>query len=537
MSTRIRNLVHKFDYNYGVINDNVSEKFENTTNLEAQAIPPVINLDNRNNKIVETFQRHYRMCYAILTTSKDGDVAKFKTEVKSLTNTEDNQRIAVLMAQLFYLVSELGREENLDEKVNWESEDDVINALKKWGIVDTEVLNIARALHRVKLQIVSTGKRINIFGIDVEQQAIKQFNNCVRKNFVLEAALMPDAHSGYVAPIGSVIKTKKAVVPSWVGYDIGCGMIAVKISDSVNEQHLIQEKSKEIFVQVNRDIPMGVGEHNRNRSEIFLVDKLEVALEKLKKSTTYDDLYQQVDKKSRPNLGTLGSGNHFIEISVSGDETWLVIHSGSRNVGHYTGTYFMKAVSGVNKGYEDTFAIEDDIMRNEYMFYQEYCLEFALLNRMSMALKVENAIRKITNITYDTYQNLWTNKNHNHCIKLGNDIFLHRKGATSSAKGERGVIPGNMKDGCYLVEGLGNEDFLSSSSHGAGRELSRTAARRKVKLDVFKRTMEGIVAPVNKKTIDESPFAYKNLTGVMALQRASVKVVKHLKPIINWKGY
>jgi len=349
---------------------------------------------------------------------------------------------------------------------------------------------------------------------------------------------MPDAHSGYVAPIGSVIKTSKAVVPSWVGYDIGCGMIAVKITDRVNEQRIIIENAQQIFDEVNRDIPMGTGRHNRENDTVYLVDKMETALKKLKESTTYQSLWDEVNNRSRPNLGTLGSGNHFIEISNSGDETWLVIHSGSRGVGHFIGTYFMKAISGLEKRYdEETFAIQDPLMRDEYMFFQDYCLEFALLNRMSMAMKVEKVIKQVTGIAYNTMQNLWTNKNHNHCIKLGGDIFLHRKGATSSDKGERGVIPGNMKDGCYLVEGLGSDDFLYSSSHGAGRKMSRTHAKKHVTLTAFKETMQGIVAPVNNKTIDESPFAYKNITEVMALQKDSVKVLKHLKPMVNWKGF
>lgn len=479
------------------------------------------------------------MFYAILLRSKADDVAKFKTEVKALVNVDDNEKIATLTALLFYFVTELGRTDSSEEKVNWDVENDVISALEKWGVVDPDLLNIARVFYRMKEKIISAGKRINIFGIGIDEEAMVQFNNCVRKDFVLEAALMPDAHSGYVAPVGSVIKTRKAVVPSWVGYDIGCGMIAVKIADHKSKQNLIKEKATEIFDEVNRVIPMGVGGHNKKgtTSRIYLVDELEAALEKLRKSTTYKSLYKELYTRSRPNLGTLGSGNHFIEISVSGNETWLVIHSGSRNVGLQTGTYFMRAVSGRNRGYEETFAIEDETMLNEYMIYQEFCLEFALLNRMSMALKVENAIRKITGVKYGTYHNLWTNKNHNHCIKLENDVYLHRKGATSSAKGERGVIPGNMKDGCYLVEGLGNDDFMSSSSHGAGREMSRNKAKTQVGLDAFKKTMEGIIASVNTKTIDESPFAYKNFTSVMTMQTDSVNVVKHLKPIINWKGY
>ncbi|CAH0384153.1 unnamed protein product [Bemisia tabaci] len=380
-------------------------------------------------------------------------------------------------------------------------------------------------------------KKIQNFCPALEEEALKQFNDCCSKDFVVQAALMPDAHTGYVAPIGAVIKTKKVVVPSWVGYDIGCGMIAVVISVNKNEQKIIQQHAEQLFNQVNRDIPMGAGHYNKKNRPDFMIDELCKENRKLKESTKLPKLCKTVRSRSKPNLGTLGSGNHFIEILTHDCETWLVIHSGSRGVGHFIATHFMKAVSGKQKGYEATYAIKSPALRNEYMLYQKYCLKFALLNRLTMAIKVEKAIKSITGIEYDTMKNLWTNKNHNHCIDLGNDLYLHRKGATSSDKGERGVIPGNMKDGCYLVEGLGNEDFLCSSSHGAGRKMSRTQAQKNVELEQFKEAMEGIVAPINSKTIDESPFVYKDVSEVMKYQKDSVKIIKLLKPIINWKGF
>ena len=237
------------------------------------------------------------------------------------------------------------------------------------------------------------------------------------------------------------------------------------------------------------------------------------------------------------NLGTLGSGNHFIEILEYEDETWLVIHSGSRGVGHYIGTQFMKRVSGKEKGFEDTYAISDDETKKSYMAYQDYCLEFALLNRMDMAERVAKAIKRIVGENIDVHEKLWTNKNHNHCVQDGEGYYIHRKGATTSNKDERGVIPANMRDGCFLVIGKGNKEFLNSSSHGAGRALSRSKARKELTMENFKKQMEGITAPVKEKVIDESPDAYKNIFEVMELQKDSVDVIKHLKPIINWKGF
>ncbi len=371
----------------------------------------------------------------------------------------------------------------------------------------------------------------------LEQIAKEQFENCCAEDFVTAAALMPDAHMGYVAPIGSVIKTKGAVVPSWVGYDIGCGMIAVLISEDKKVQDSIKAKSKELFDEVNRTIPMGVGGHNYESTSILHYSAvLNSLVGKLNTEVKETELLSEVIKSSPKNMGTLGSGNHFIEILEHEAETWLVIHSGSRGVGHLIGTHFMKVCAGDNKQFEATYAILDDKIKREYMAYQNYCLDFALLNRLSMAAKVEEAIFDIIGLKYCTHTNLWTNKNHNHCIELEPNIYLHRKGATSSDLNELGVIPANMRDGCFLVRGLGNPDFLNSSSHGAGRALSRTAAKKTITLEQFQEQMKGIMAPVTNKTIDESPNAYKDIFEVMELQKRSVEILKHLKPIINWKG-
>ncbi len=371
----------------------------------------------------------------------------------------------------------------------------------------------------------------------LEESAKSQFENCCAQDFVTEAALMPDAHSGYVAPIGSVIKTKGVIVPAWVGYDIGCGMIAVLISRKERHQEIIKTRATQLFEEINKTIPMGAGRHNVSDSErIPNIVEMYESLEKLLEKTENIELFDMVKSLSWINLGTLGSGNHFIEILEWEHQTWLVIHSGSRGVGHYIGTYFMKAVSGLEKGFEETFAISDKRMKKEYMAYHDYCLEFALLNRLAMAKKVEQVIKDVCEIDYVTDANLWCNKNHNHCIELDPDVYLHRKGATSSDIDEFGVIPANMRDGCFLVRGLGNPDFLNSSSHGAGRRLSRGEANKTITLETFQAQMKGIIAPVNKSTLDESPDAYKDIFDVMKMQSSSVEVIKNLKPIINWKG-
>ncbi len=383
-------------------------------------------------------------------------------------------------------------------------------------------------------------KNINIFSEDTDQMALDQFKTCCELDHVVAASLMPDAHTGYVAPIGSVIKTKNAVIPSWVGYDIGCGVIAVLISNKKKDQDVIIENAQDLFVKVFNTIPMGVGMIHKKEDLIiddYMLSTLRGKLGSLRmsqKDLEHVSLVDLMEDRAYLHLGTLGSGNHFIEILTYKDETWLAIHSGSRGVGYAVGEYFMKMAAIGQKEYEASYEIGE--FAEDYMMFQNFCLDYALANRMKMAYSVQKSIRECANIIYSTDENLWCNKNHNHCVVTDDGHFLHRKGATSSNLGERGVIPANMRDGCYLVEGLGNEKFLNSSSHGAGRVMSRKYAKMNVSLEDFQDAMVGILAPVNKDTLDENPFAYKDIDKVMDLQKDSVRIVKHLKPIINWKG-
>jgi tRNA-splicing ligase RtcB len=169
----------------------------------------------------------------------------------------------------------------------------------------------------------------------------------------------------------------------------------------------------------------------------------------------------------------------------------------------------------------------------EYLNLLEFGLDYALLNRLEMSYKVIDSLEKILGKKLKT--ELWVNKNHNHAI-YEKGFYIHRKGATPAKKGERGVIPGNMRDGCFLVEGKGNPKFLQSSSHGAGRAMSRGEARKKYNLKDFEESMKGIKGTVSPSTLDEIPMAYKNIFEVMNAQKDSVKIIKYLKPLINWKG-
>ncbi len=380
-------------------------------------------------------------------------------------------------------------------------------------------------------------KKVKIFA-NVDENTLKQFTDCVEEKFVTEAALMPDAHLGYVAPIGSVLITKGFVVPSWVGYDIGCGVTAIQLKGK-NLLKKIRDNSGNIFVAVTEAVPMGLG---KLRAEHKLTpegkEKYDILLGKLEKNKVDEELFKWIKRKAKSNIGSLGHGNHFIEIDYSGKEVWLIIHSGSRNLGHKCASHYMEKAMDENGGTgneEKTYALKaNSKIGKEYLAVLEFCLEIALLNRIEIAKEVISQLEKVLGEKIN--HEVWTNKNHNHAEQIGKGKFIHRKGATPSKKNEKGIIPGNMRDGTYLIIGKGNKDFLNSSSHGAGRRMSKTQARAEIKLKEFEETMKGIKANVGIGTIDESPFAYKNINEVLKAQNKSVKIVKHLKPIINWKG-
>ncbi len=382
-------------------------------------------------------------------------------------------------------------------------------------------------------------KKIYNFGIDVDKETLEQFKNCYSEDFVVSASLMPDAHLGYVAPIGAVLKTKDFIVPSWVGFDIGCGLIAIKIKGKDLVEH-VREKQDEIYNKVMRKIPMGVGKYNKPKNISQKTKKeFKSLLEKFEKGAYEKNVLNYFRTTAIKHLGTLGAGNHFIELGFSQKaekELWLIIHSGSRGIGHTVAKKYMIKASGKKEklGYEKTFPLDKNSkLGKEYLNVLDFGLDYALLNRLEMAYGVIQVLKDV--LKKDIKFELWVNKNHNHAV-YEKGYFIHRKGATPAKKGEKGVIPGNMRDGSYLVMGKGNSKFLNSSSHGAGRNISRSGAKEKYTMKQFKKSMEGIKATISNKTIDELPMAYKDFSKVMDAQKKSIKIIKHIKPIINWKG-
>ncbi len=377
-------------------------------------------------------------------------------------------------------------------------------------------------------------KNIYDYSIDADEESLQQFKECYSKDFVTEAALMPDAHKGYAAPIGAVLITKDYVVPAWVGFDIGCGLIAVRVK---GEDVLEKAKNniEKIYSKVMRLIPMGVGNINKGK---YLTEKTKKEfkrlIDKFEKGEHDREVLRYLEDVAPKHLGTLGGGNHFIELGSHKKELWMIIHSGSRGIGHRIAKRYMIKASQSEKDYEKTFPLDvKSQLGKEYLNILDFGLEFALLNRLEMSYKVLEALEDA--LGEKLKAELWVNKNHNHAI-LEKGKYIHRKGATPAEKGERGIIPGNMRDGCFLVEGLGNPKFLNSSSHGAGRILSRKKARQEITIDEFKESMKGIRGTISMKTLDEAPMAYKDINKIMKAQEKSIRMIKYIKPFINWKG-
>lgn len=377
-------------------------------------------------------------------------------------------------------------------------------------------------------------KKIFDYSIDTDEETLMQFRECYSEDFVKSAALMPDAHKGYSAPIGAVLITKGKIVPAWVGYDIGCGLIAIQIKGK-NIFEKITKNTQKIYNEILKKIPMGVGEYRKSKNLSEKTKKeFQKLLENFQKKPHNKNILHFLKTTPLKHLGTLGGGNHFIEIGHHKKEIWLIIHSGSRGIGHVIAKKYMIKASNSKTNFERTFPLDvDSELGKEYLNILEFGLEYALLNRLEISYNVIEILEKILNEKLKT--ELWVNKNHNHAV-YERGHYIHRKGATPAKKGERGIIPGNMRDGSFLVIGLGNPKFLNSSSHGAGRLLSRKQAKEKISMLEFQDSMKGIKGTISQKTLDESPMAYKDINKIMEAQKKSVKALKEIKPIINWKG-
>ena len=357
----------------------------------------------------------------------------------------------------------------------------------------------------------------------IEFGALQQFVDTMNQPSVTYGALMPDVHQGYTVPIGCVFNSKGIIFPSAVGMDIGCGCCAIATTFDAQE---IYNNAQKIYDALMGCIPVGF--NHRGTVHPLYKDTCHNLTAQMQK------IYKE--KQGWSHCSSLGSGNHFLEIGV--DETdgvWIIIHSGSRGVGHGCAEYYMKLASPTGKASEDFFGFDVNSKNGQdYINDMTWCLEFALQNRKLMMYDTIKVIESI-GIT-GGIGTTFINRNHNHAESKDGINWIHRKGATHAEDGMMGVVPGNMKDGSFIVRGLGNPESLCSSSHGAGRVMGRGKAKKVLDEEVFRDMMVGIIANVGESTLDESPMAYKDIYTVMDDQKDLVDIIAHVKPILNVKG-
>ena len=380
---------------------------------------------------------------------------------------------------------------------------------------------------------------VKVWAKTVDPHAWKEIDNLSRLPFIYHhLAFMPDVHGGMGMPIGGVLATKNVVVPNAVGVDIGCGMCAVKTNLMAEEipKELIREK---IMAGIRTRIPLGMEHHSELQDEEFMpmghdIDKLHVV------SRQYTSARRQV--------GTLGGGNHFIELQKDDDGyLWIMLHSGSRNLGKQVGDYYNQFAKKLNSimytkvepEWQMHFLPIGVKEFTDYWKEMSYCVDFAFCNRKLMMDRIQEIITNVLpQVTFEPMINIA----HNYAAwehHYGENVIVHRKGAVRARAGEVGIIPGSQGTSSYIVEGLGCPEAFMSSSHGAGRVMSRKEAIRTLSLEKEKEMLDskGIIHGIRSVNhLDEAASAYKDIDEVMANQTDLVKILTRLSPIAVIKG-
>jgi tRNA-splicing ligase RtcB len=352
---------------------------------------------------------------------------------------------------------------------------------------------------------------------EIEQSAQTQIYDVLALPCLKKLAIMPDVHAGYDLVIGGVALLDDHISPSFVGYDIGCGMVFVSTGVKTSEIFPDERAKVELFHKIQHSIPSGFS-CRKDRDYGF---------PKFKSAAGNKDLTVRVNDKVESQSGTLGGGNHFIEIGENlAGEVCITIHSGSRNAGHTIGGFYMKMGRLFPLG---------SLMGQAYLQDMDYALQFALYNRELMLREVL-ALMKFKDRDIKRIMAGMVNENHNHAVVTPEGV-LHRKGATPADLGQFGIIPANMRDGVYITRGLGNQEYLSSASHGCGRRMGRKEAKRSLDLGEFKAQMAGIVSTADKNVLDEAPGAYKDINEILSYQQdVVIEVIDFVKPLINVKA-
>ncbi len=382
---------------------------------------------------------------------------------------------------------------------------------------------------------------VKVYTQDLETEARLQLVNISKLPIVHHhVAAMPDVHLGIGATVGSVIPTKQAIIPAAVGVDIGCGMMAARTSLTGNE---IDEASlKKVFNQISRDVPVGFGQHEDAlpRFKVF-GKKINQILEK------HPGIDKNRKKKSSwaQQMGSLGGGNHFIEVCLDeANRVWVMLHSGSRGMGNAIGTYFI-GLAKKDAERNNVALPERDLAYfpegaqhfDDYVEAVGWAQDYARANREEMMELVLDGMRRhlpafeVTGAAVNCHHNYVEREKH-----YGEPVWLTRKGAIRAGEGELGIIPGSMGARSYIVRGRGSAESFHSCAHGAGRRMSRNQARKVFSVDNLIEQTQGVVCRKDSGVLDEIPGAYKNIDEVMANQSDLVEVVHTLKQVLCVKG-
>lgn len=386
-------------------------------------------------------------------------------------------------------------------------------------------------------------------GVPVEDGAREQLRKTAQLPFIYKhLAVMPDVHIGKGSTVGSVIPTRNAIIPAAVGVDIGCGMIASRTSLTAND---LPDSLGHLRAAIEKAVPHGRSLSRGKRDKGAWGDAPKAAQTAWSGlSDTFDKITHKHPKIAKSNnlnhLGTLGTGNHFVEVCLDeADRVWFMLHSGSRGVGNRIGSYFIElAKNDMRKWFinlpDENLAYFPEGTNHfaDYVQAVEWAQTFAAANRNVMMANTIAAARQVLATPFEAQAEA-VNCHHNYVTReqhFGEDILVTRKGAVNAAKGVMGIIPGSMGARSFIVRGLGNAESFHSCSHGAGRVMSRTAAKKAVSLAEHRLALEGIECRKDEGVIDETPAAYKPIEAVMAAQSDLVEVVHTLRQVVCVKG-
>eukprot|EP00522_Entomoneis_paludosa_P010610 CAMPEP_0172453520 /NCGR_PEP_ID=MMETSP1065-20121228/10802_1 /TAXON_ID=265537 /ORGANISM="Amphiprora paludosa, Strain CCMP125" /LENGTH=517 /DNA_ID=CAMNT_0013205703 /DNA_START=153 /DNA_END=1706 /DNA_ORIENTATION=+ len=384
---------------------------------------------------------------------------------------------------------------------------------------------------------------------EVDPQALQQLRKLAESPLPVDyVSAMPDVHLGKGVTIGSVFASDKYVCPNAVGVDIGCGMAAIPI-DGLYKDDLTNDQKNQIQQLLKERIPTGFESYQTPLAGT--VKTLDKIVDQVEPTNVLKDILVKSDK-AKNQLGTLGGGNHFLEVVYAEDtgQVWIMLHSGSRNIGNTIAQHYNKVAKDLlEKQGVSTHGLEglnympiESQEGQDYLKDMEWCQRYAFENRAAMKKTMLDVVREATGFDQSQDMRNAVNIHHNYCAceecgPDGRKLWVTRKGATSAKLGEMGIIPGSMGTGSYITRGRGNALSWSSSSHGAGRVMSRTAANKNISQKDFEESMKGIVCDTSSSVKDEAPQAYKDLTVVMKNQESLTDIEHRLLPLVNVKGF